>query len=75
MVQGVFAPAHIQGVAVSEEGHPAPGFYHLRHGLGEVGPQVGEVPGFAEVDFNGDEFLFHIDFADAGGVHELFQLI
>ena len=36
VVQGVFPPAYIQGVAVGEEGLAAPLLHKVRHGLGPV---------------------------------------
>ena len=61
MVEGVFAAAHIQRVAVSQERFAAHIFDHVDDGAGIVGTKVRQVARFSEVDLDGDEFAvqFH----------------
>ena len=75
VVQGVFAPAHVQGVAVGQKGLSAQAFHHVGHGFGKVGPQIGQVARLAEMNFDGGEFILEIDLLHTGLAHQFFQLL
>ena len=75
VVQGVLPPAHVQRVAVRQEGLASLGFHQVRHGPGPVGPEVGQVPRLAEVHFDGDKLALHVNFAKPGGHHQPGQLL
>ena len=75
VVQGVFPPAYIQGVAVGQEGLAAPLLHEVCHGLGPVGPQKGQVAGLAEVQLDGRELVLKVDLAHTGGFHQTGQLL
>ena len=75
MVQGVFAAAHIQGVAVGQEGLAAQLLDHFDHHGGIVGPQIGQVAGLAEVDLDGRVFVGEINLPDTGGFDQPFQFL
>ena len=75
MLKSMLAAADVQGVAVGKEGASAEGLHPVDHGAGEVGAKEGEVPRFAEVHFDGHELVFEVDGFDAGGSHELVELV
>ena len=75
VVQGVLPSAHIEGVAVREEGLAALALHQVRHRLGPVGPQVCQVAGLTEVQLDGNILAVHIDIAEAGGHHQAGQLL
>ena len=75
MLQGVLAAADIERIAVCQEGQAFLLFDDVGHSLGEIGAQKCQVARLAKVNLNGDEFILHIDGADAGFFDELFQLI
>ena len=75
VIQRVFAAAHIQGVAVRQEGLAALAFYQIRHGLGPVGPQIGQVARLAEVHLDGHILAVHVDVAETGSHHQPGQLL
>ena len=75
MFQGVLAAAHIQGVAVGQEGAPAQGGHFVGHHLGEVGTQEGQVARLTEMDLDGHELVVHVDAVDAGLFDQFFQLV
>ena len=75
MLQRVLAPADVQGIAVGQKGKPALLLYHIGDRLGVVGPQEAQVARFAEVQLDGDEFLFHIDGADPRRTDQALQLL
>ena len=75
VVQGVLPPAHVQRVAVRQEGLAPLGLDEVRHGPGPVGPEVGQVSRLAEVHLDGDEFVLHINLAEPGGHHQPGQLL
>ena len=75
VVQGVFPAAHIQGIAVRQEGLAAVGLHQVHHGPGPVGAEVGQVARLAEVHLDGHVLAVHIDIAEAGGHHQPGQLL
>ena len=75
VVQGIFASADIQGVAVGQERFAAQFFDDLDHHGGVVGPQVSQVAGFTKMDLDGGKFVVEINLPDAGGFDQPFQLL
>ena len=75
VVQGILPAAHIQGVAVGQEGLAALVLHQVHHHLGPVGPQVGQVARLAEVHLDGDVLAIHVDVTEAGGHHQPRQLL
>ena len=75
VLQRVLAAAHIEGVAVGEEGPAALGLDDVRQGLGVVGPQVGQVARLAEMDFDGHEFVLHVDGVQPRRAHQPLQFL
>ena len=75
MLQGVLAPAHVQGVAVGEEGPAALLLDKIHHHLGVVGPEIGQVPRLAEVDLDGGELAVKVDAAQAGLVQKAAEFL
>lgn len=66
VVQGVLAPAHIQGVAVGEERLTAPFLHKIRHGPRPIGAQERQVSRLAEVQLDGHELILKVDIAHTG---------
>ena len=58
-----------------QEGLAAPLLHKVRHGLGPVGPQEGQVAGLAEVQLDGRELAFKVDLTHSGGFHQPGQLL
>ena len=75
VVQRVLAPAHIQRVAVGQEGLAAQFLDHLGHHRRVVGAQEGQVARLAEMDLDGGEFVGEVDLADPGGLDETFEFL
>ena len=75
VVQGVLAPAYIQGVAVGEERLTAPFLHKIRHGPRPVGTQERQVSRLAEVQLDGHELILKVDIAHTGGLHQAGQLL
>ena len=75
VVQGVLPAAHVQRVAVRQEGLAAVGLHQVRHGPGPVGPEIGQVARLAEVHLDGHILAVHVDVAEAGGLHQTGQLL
>ena len=75
VIQGVFPPADIQGVAVRQEGLAALVLHQIRHHLGPVGPQVGQVPRLTEVQLDGHVFVLQIHVPEPGGHHQPGQFL
>lgn len=75
VIQGVLAPAHIQGVAVGEERLTAPFLHKIRHGPRPIGAQERQVSRLAEVQLDGHELILKVDIAHTGGLHQAGQLL
>ena len=75
VIQCVFAAAGIEGVAVGQEGRAAQLLDHVRHRLGVVGPQEGQVAQLAKMHFDGGKLIFKINVSDARPAHQLLQLL
>ena len=65
MLQGILSSAHVQRVAVCKEGAPSQLFDDIRHSLGIVGTQVGQIARLAKMDLDGRHFLLEINVPDA----------
>ena len=75
MIQCVLPPAHIQGVAVRQEGLAAPLLHKVRHRPGPVGPQKRQIARLAKVHLDGHILLIEIDIAHARRFHQTGQLL
>ena len=75
VIQSVLPTAHVQRVAVRQEGLAALGLYQIHHDFGPVGPQIGHVARLTEMHFDGDVFALHVDVAEAGGHNKTGQLL
>ena len=75
MVQPVFAPADIKGVAVGEEGLTAPLLHEIRHGFRPVRPKEGQIARLPEMHFDGYIFFVEVNFAHTCGFHQACQLL
>ena len=75
MVEGVFAPPYIEGIAVGEEGPAAQFLDRIRHRLGKVRAQKGKVSRLAKVDFDGGVLVFKVDVANPRLFDKLLQLL
>ena len=75
VLQGIFAAAGIERVAVREEGQAALFLAEVGDDFCIVGAQEGEIAQLAEVHFDGDEFALHVDGLDAGGDAEAAKFI
>ena len=73
--EGVLATAHIQGVAIRQEGFAAQPLHHVRDDARVVGAQEGQVSQLAEVNLDGDELVLEIDLLDASAFDEAAQLV
>ena len=74
MVKGVLAAAHIEGVAVGQEGLAAQLLHIVCHHPGIVGPQKGQISVLAKMDLDGGVLIGEVDGFKAGGLHQPVQL-
>ncbi len=74
VVDGVFTAAHIEGVAIGEEGDTSQALHHIGHHLHIIGAKVGQISFFPKVELQSGEAVGEINVFDAGGADELFQL-
>ena len=72
--QRILAPPDIQRIAIREKRPAAKSLHPVGHRLGEVRPQEGKIPGFAEMQLDRHELVFKINLSDACGDHQLVQL-
>ena len=75
VLERVFAAAHIERVAVGEEGLAAQLLHHVRDGAGVVGAQKAQVAQLAKVDLDGDELILEVDLLDTGATNEALELV
>ena len=75
MLQGVLAPAHIERVAVGEEGQAAQALDHVGHYLGIIGTQEGQVARLPKMELDGHYLLLKINGVDPGGTNKALQLL
>ena len=75
MVQGVFSPAHIQGIAVCEERLSAQFLHNVGNGFRVIGAEKRKVPGFPEMNLDRCIFSVKIYIRYARFFDEAFQLI
>ena len=54
MIQRVFAPSHIESVAIGQKRLSAQIFYCVRYGFSVIRPQIRQIPWFPKVNFNRD---------------------
>ena len=65
MIQRVFAPSHIESVAIGQKRLSAQIFYCVRYGFSVIRPQIRQIPWFPKVNFNRDVLFFEVDAANA----------
>ena len=75
MLERVLAAAHVQRVAVGEEGHAAQLLNHVGNGAGIVGAQEGEVAQLAKVNLDGNKLVLEVDLLDARATDETLELV
>ena len=75
VLQRVFAAARIQGVAVGQERQTALLLAQVRHSLGVVRTQIGQIAQLAEMHLDGDELAVHVDVLDARRKAQAAQLV
>ena len=73
MVEGVLAPADVEGVAVGDEGLAAQFLDQVADRARVVRPQEGQVARLAEVQLHGHEAALEVEAAEAGLQHEFAQ--
>ena len=73
MVERVFAPADVEGVAVGDEGFAAQLTHQVADGARVVGAQEGEVARLPEVQLDGDELALEVNAVNPGLEHQLAQ--
>ena len=74
MLQCVLAPAHIQCVAVRQEGTSSQLFHHVRDRLRIVWTEKRKIPRLSEVNFNRCHFLLKINVPYPGLSDQFLQL-
>ena len=75
MIQGILTAAHVEGVAVSQKRLSSQLLYCICHHFCIIWAQIGQVAGFAEMNFDGSIFSLKINIPDAGCFDEAFQLL
>ena len=75
VVERVLAAAHVERIAVGDEGFAAQLAHDVDDDAGVVGAQVGQVARLAEVHLDGDELVLHVDLLDARPAHEAVELL
>ena len=75
MIQGIFAAARIQGVAVRQKRLAAEFFDEICHRLDILRAQGRQVAQFPEMHLDRREFAFEIDVLHAGEAAEFLQLL
>ena len=65
MIQRVFAPSHIESVAIGQKRLSVQIFYCVRYGFSVIRPQIRQIPWFPKVNFNRDVLFFEVDAANA----------
>lgn len=75
VLERVFAAAHIERVAVGEEGLAAQLLHHVGDGAGVVGAQKAQVAQLAKVNLDGDELVLKVDLLNTGVTDETLELV
>ena len=75
MLERVLAAAHVERVAVREEGLAAQLLDHVGHDPGVVGAQETQVAELAEVDLDGNELVLEVNLVDSGTEDEPPELV
>ena len=75
MLKRVFAAAHVERVAVREEGLAAQLLDHVYHGARVIGTQEGQVAQLAKVDLDCNELVLEVDLLYAGALDEALELV
>ena len=75
VIQCVFPPAHVQGVAVGQKGLAAPLLHEIRYGLCPVGAQERQISRLAEMQLDRHEFILKVDVTHTCGLDQAGQLL
>ena len=75
VVQRVGTAADVEGVAVGQVGTATLILHQIRHHLGPVGPQEGDVARFTQMHLDGYVFAVHVNVAETGGHNETGELL
>ncbi len=75
VLERVFAAAHIERVAVGEEGLAAQLLHHVGDGAGVVWAQKAQVAQLAKVHLDGDKLVLEVDLLNAGAANEALEFV
>ena len=75
MIQGILSAAHIQGVAVRQEGLSSQLLHHIRHHFGIVGAKVGQIAGLSKVNLDGHKVILKVNLVNACRLNQPSQLV
>ena len=75
MIQPVLAAAHIQGVAVRQEGLAAPLLHKIGHGFRPVGPQERQIARLTKMHLDGHKLILKVDLTHARRFHQAIELL
>ena len=75
VLERVFAAAHIERVAVGEEGLAAQLLHDVCDGAGVVGAQKAQVAQLAKVNLDGDKLVLEVDLLNAGAANEALEFV
>jgi len=75
MLKGVFATAHVQRIAVGEEGLATQLLDDVGNGARVVGTQEAEVSQLAKVNLDGNKLVLKINLVDSRAIHEALEFI
>ena len=75
VLERVFAAAHIERVAVGEEGFAAQLLHDVCDGAGVVWAQKAQVTQLAKVNLDSDELVLEVDLLNAGAANEAFEFV
>ena len=72
MLKRVFAPSHIESVAVCEEGASAKTFHLIRHNFGIVGAQICQISRLSQMQLNRRILFFKSDILNSRLLYQQF---
>ena len=76
MIQRILAAAHIEGIAVCQEGLSAIFFNQVHENSGIVRAKIGQISRLTEMDFNGSVLVAEIDLIQHAGLfYKALQLL
>ena len=75
VIQRIFPPAHIQGIAVGKKRLSAPLLNKVRHGFRPVGPQVRQIARLTKMQLDGHKLVIEVDLAHTRRFQQPRQLL